>query len=90
MESEILKTEIKDFETDNIYQSSTITCITKIPPKFKPTGDMVHFVYPATEEVLKAAQDFFNGVLVNVYLFSTILKKIRGEMLSKRKEICGA
>ena len=82
-----MKREIKDFETDNIYQSSTITCITKIPPKFKATGDMVHFVFPATAEILKVAQGFFSGVQVNVYLYSMILKKLRGEMMALRKGI---
>ena len=80
-----MKTKI--FETDNIYQASAITCITKIPPSYKDTCLMVHFTYPATVEVLKAAQDFFNGVQVNVYLYSMILKKLRGDMMAHRKII---
>jgi len=82
-----MSTEI--FETDNIYQASTITCITENPPSYKDTDGMVHFTYPATAKVMKAAQDFFSGVEVNVYLYSMILKKLRGEMMARRKGING-
>lgn len=86
-----MASEIKIFETDNIYQGSYITAVNELPPRYKDTfTGMVHLTYPATEAVLRAAQDFFNGASINVYLYSMILRKIRGEVMQRRRGLNGA
>lgn len=77
--------EIENFETDSIYLGSFITTDTEIPPKYKDHSGLTWLCYPKTPEVLSAIDRFFNGGLVNCYVFSSILKRMRGEVINRRK-----
>jgi len=79
------ETELESFETDNIYLASNITVHTKIPPEYKDHSGLIWLCYPRTTEVLSAVEDFSAEGLVNCYVFSSVLKRLRGEVINRRK-----
>jgi hypothetical protein len=42
------------------------------------------FVFPASDDLYRALNDFNAGALLNAIEYSQVIKRLRGEMLSRR------
>jgi hypothetical protein len=74
-----MKTE---FETSDIYLASAISLWLKIFPSFKIVNDRAVFVFPVSEDLYGAINDFNSGELSRYVL---LLKRLRSEMYFVRK-----
>lgn len=74
----------KSFSTGDLYLSAAISLFTSTYPDIKLENGRVFFNFPESDSIYQAIQDYNNGRLVDVYLFSEKIKRLRGEMISRK------
>ncbi len=75
----------KDFITPDLYLSSAICIILETQPKFKIENGRTLFVFPISDDFYKAMNAYNNGIQLNVYDYAQMLKRLRAEMIMRRK-----
>jgi len=73
-----------DFETGDLYLSSAICILLNIQPAFKVENGRTLFVFPIADDLYKAMNAYNNGVSLNAYEYSQMIKRLRAEMLMRR------
>jgi len=76
------------FTTLDIYLASLLT-LNGIPPTLELNNGRVIFTFPATDQLYKLTMDFNSNVNVPVADFVTIVKTLRGKMLTAKESIKG-
>lgn len=74
----------KDFETADLYLSSAICILLNTQPSFRVENGRTLFIFPISDELYKAMNAYNNGVLINAYEYSQMLKRLRSEMIMRR------
>lgn len=74
----------KEFETADLYLSAAICILLNTQPNFKVENGRTLFVFPASDDLYKAMNVFNNGIQVNAYEYSQMIKRLRAEMLMRR------
>lgn len=74
----------KDFTTLDIYLSAFLSQF-GIQPSLKLNNGKVVFSFPATEDLFKLMMNFNSNVNVPVTDFVTLVKTLRGQMLTMRQ-----
>ena len=77
------KTEQRHFTTLDIYLASFLA-LNKIPPMLELNNGRVVFTFPATDQLYKLTMNFNSNVTVPVADFVTMVKTLRGRMLTMR------
>ena len=80
-----MKTE---FETSDIYLSTAISLWLNIFPSFKIVHDRAVFVFPVSEALYGAINDFNSGESGDLSKYTLLLKRLRSEMYFVRKTGC--
>lgn len=76
----------RDFITADIYLISAIKILLHIEPQYKVQGNRTLGVFPASDALYKALNDFNNGVPINALEFSQVIKKVRSELITRRNQ----
>lgn len=79
----MVKAEQRLFTTLDIYLASFLA-LNKIPPMLELKNGRVVFAFPATDNLYKLTMDFNSNVNVPVADFVTMIKTLRGQMLTMR------
>lgn len=74
----------KAFETADLYLSSAVSLLLKTHPEFKVENGRTLFVFPISDSLYKAMNDFNNGCLLNALELCQQIKRLRAEMLMRR------
>jgi hypothetical protein len=77
------KAEQRLFTTLDIYLASFLA-LNKIPPMLELNNGRVVFTFPATDQLYKLTTNFNSNVTVPVADFVTMVKTLRGQMLTMR------
>lgn len=77
------KTEKKNFTTLDIYLSAFLALL-GVRPELKLNNGKVIFSFPASEDLFKLMMNFNSNVNVPVSDFTTMVKTLRGQMLTMR------
>jgi|TARA_B100001964_G_scaffold153245_1_gene168554 hypothetical protein len=72
-----------DFTTMDIYLSAFLT-LSGINPKLKVNQGKVVFSFPSSNDLCQLMENFNTNVAVPVVDFTTMVKALRGRMLSMR------
>lgn len=72
------------FVTADLYLASAICRLLNTFPEFKVENGRTLFVFPITNDLYKAMNDYSNGVHLNAYEFTQMIKRLRAEMLMRR------
>ena len=76
--------EEREFQTPDIYLSAAITILLKAEPSYRVLSGKTFFCFPATDELYRAMGQYNSGVAINAMEFSGIVKRLRGEAISRR------
>lgn len=76
--------EEKEFETADLYLASAISILLKIIPSYKVLNGKTLFIFPISDDLYRAMNSFNNGVSVNAYEYSQMIRRLRVEMLMRR------
>lgn len=79
----MVRTEQRLFTTLDIYLASFFK-LNNIPPTLELKNGRVVFTFPATDHLYKLTMDFNSNVNVPVADFVTMVKTLRGQMLTMR------
>lgn len=77
----------KEFETGDLYLSSAICILLNTHPSFKVENGRTLFVFPISDNLYKAMNEYNNGMAVNAYEFAQIIKRLRAEMIMRRSGV---
>ena len=76
--------KLKDFVTADLYLSSAIALLLNILPNFKVEQGRTLFVFPISDNLYKAMNEFNNGVPLSAIEYAQMIKRLRAEMLMRR------
>ena len=76
--------EEKEFETADLYLASAISLLLKSTPSYKVLNGKTLFIFPISDDLYRAMNSFNNGVSVNAYEYSQMIRRLRAEMLMRR------
>ena len=77
--------DAKHLETGSLYVAGFITATLGIEPEYIARHKFTYFLFPATDVVYQALTAFNSGEPVNAFLYAETIKRLRGEMLSRRE-----
>ena len=77
------KVEQRLFTTLDIYLASFLA-LNKIPPMLELNNGRVVFAFPATDQLYRLTMNFNSNVTVPVADFVTMVKTLRGQMLTMK------
>jgi len=80
----------REFQTPDIYLSAAITILLKAEPNYKVLNGKTFFCFPATDELYRAMTLYNSGVEINAMVFSGVVKRLRGEAITRRSGISNA
>lgn len=72
-------------ELSDVYLVAAIILILNIQPELKVHNRRTLFCFPASDDLYKAMNAYNNGVEVNALEYSQQIKRLRAEMLMRRK-----
>jgi hypothetical protein len=72
-------------ETPDLYLSSAITTILKVEPSYTVRNNKTFFCFNATDELYKTMSAYNAGALVPAIEYADTVKRLRSEMLMRRK-----
>jgi|Deesub1362A_J573_1020465.scaffolds.fasta_scaffold00319_15 hypothetical protein len=75
----------KEFISADLYLSSAISILLKIQPTFKVENGRTLFVFPVNDDLYKAMNAYNNGIPINAIEYAQQIKRLRAEMLLRRK-----
>jgi hypothetical protein len=75
---------MKEFLTHDVYLASGLVLLLAIVPRYQVQNGRTVFVFPASDDLYRALNDFNAGALLNAIEYSQVIKRLRGEMLSRR------
>jgi len=75
----------KEFQTADIYLTSVISILLNEQPTFRVKNSRIIFCFPASDELYKAMNDYENGVSLNTADLINMIKKLRAEMMVRKK-----
>jgi hypothetical protein len=79
----MVKVEQRLFTTLDIYLASFLA-LNKIPPMLELNNGRVVFAFPATDQLYRLTMNFNSNVTVPVADFVTMVKTLRGQMLTMK------
>ncbi len=82
----MLKIEQRVFQTLDIYLASFIY-LSGISPKLEVNNQKVVFSFPVSDDLYRTIIDYNSNKTVPVTDFVTVVKSLRGQMLTMRNEI---
>jgi Domain of unknown function (DUF5659) len=82
-ETTMIKAEERLFTTLDIYHAAFLS-LNRIPPTLELRNGRVVFTFPASDKLYKLTMNFNSNVNVPVADFVTMIKTLRGQMLSMR------
>lgn len=74
----------KIFETQDLYLSAAIVTLIKTEPSYKIRNQRTSFCFTISDDLYRAMSDYNSDVDVPVQQFAGNLKRLRGEMLTRR------
>ncbi len=74
----------REFQTPDIYLSAAITLLLNTEPSYKVLNGKTFFCFPATDELYRAMGLYHSGVALNAMEFSGVVKRLRGEAITRR------
>jgi len=75
---------MKEFLTHDVYLASGLVLLLAIVPRYQVQNGRTVFVFPASDNLYRALNDFNAGAPLNAVEYSQVIKRLRGEMLSRR------
>lgn len=72
-------------ELSDVYLASAVSLILNIQPDLKVHNRRTLFCFPASDELYKAMNEYNNGTLLNAVEYAQMIKRLRAEMLMRRK-----
>jgi hypothetical protein len=74
----------REFQTPDIYLSAAITIILKTEPSYVVLNGKTFFCFPATDALYRAMFLYNSGVELDAMEFSGVIKRLRGEAITRR------
>jgi len=74
----------RDFVTADLYLAAFLSIHLKEFPSFKVESGKTLFIFPVDAALYKAINVYNAGTPVNAFEFAQQIKRLRGEMLSRR------
>jgi hypothetical protein len=76
--------ELRTFETPDLYLTAAISLLMKTEPSYKVLNGKTFFSFPATDDLYRAMSEYNAGVKINAMEFSSVVKRLRGEAITRR------
>jgi len=76
--------ETREFVTPDLYLTSAISILLNLQPSFKVENGRTLFCFPVSDDLYKAMAAYNNGISLNAYEYAEKIRRMRGEMLSRR------
>lgn len=74
----------QQFETADLYLASAICILLNTQPQFRVVNNKTLFVFPVSDELYRAMNNYSGGMAINGYEFAQMIKRLRAEMLMRR------
>jgi len=74
----------REFQTPDIYLSAAITILLNTEPSYKVLNGKTFFCFLATDELYRAMSLYNSGIEINAIDFSGVVKRLRGEAITRR------
>ena len=74
----------KEFVTPDLYLSAFLSLYLNYFPSFKVETGKTLFIFPTDATLYKALNAYNAGTLINAFEYAQQIKRLRGEMLSRR------
>ena len=74
----------REFQTPDIYLSAAITMLLKTEPSYKVLNVKTFFCFPATDDLYRVMSLYNSGAEINAIEFSGVVKRLRGEAITRR------
>jgi len=80
---------MRELEISDIWLASFILTSLQIEPKLKPnpTNGMVSFIFPYSENILKAVTDFQSNKPTPAYTYSVNFKVLKNKVMRLKKSL---
>lgn len=75
----------KVFELSCIYTSAAVSMILNEMPTYKVHNKRTLFCFHSSDALYKALNDFNNGIALNALEYSQMIRRLRAEMIMRRK-----
>ncbi|OPY65975.1 MAG: hypothetical protein A4E63_02723 [Syntrophorhabdus sp. PtaU1.Bin050] len=72
------------FQTPDVYLSAAVTMLLRTEPSYQVLNGKTFFCFPATDDLYRAMGLYNSGVEINAMEFSGVVKRLRGEAISRR------
>lgn len=72
-------------ELSDVYLASFVSVFLNIQPELKVHNKRTLFCFPAYDELYKAMNAYNNGATLNALEYAQMIKRLRAEMLMRRK-----
>lgn len=84
METQNLPKQEREFQTGDVYLAAGITVLLGTEPRYLVLNGKTFFGFPATDDLYKAMSAFNGGMALPAIEYATVIKRIRGEAISRR------
>lgn len=74
----------RTFETPDLYLTAAITILLNTQPSYKVINGKTFFCFPATDELYRAMGLYNSGVEIKAIEYSSVIKRLRGEAITRR------
>lgn len=74
----------REFASADVYLSAALTVFLGSSPDFRVENNRTLFVFPLTDKLYEALEAYNNGRPVNALEYGMVIRRLRGEMLSRR------
>lgn len=74
----------KQFETADLYLASAICILLNTQPSFRVENGRTLFVFPISDDLYKAMNEYNNGIPINAYSHAQMIKRLKAEMYMRR------
>lgn len=79
--------EQRTFQTPDIYLSAAITLLLKTEPSYAVLNGKTFFCFLATDDLYRAMSLYNSGIEINAMEFSGVVKRLRGEAITRRSGV---
>jgi hypothetical protein len=86
-EGDMVRTAHQKYISPDLYESAAIYLLADCEPELFNEMGRITFAFLYTPEVREAADKFRNREKVDIYLFTMLLKKLRGRMIEAKDQL---
>jgi hypothetical protein len=72
------------YKSSNLYEATALSILLETPPQYIRENSIILFGFDINENLWRALNSYAGGVEMNIFVYVQALKRIKGEMFSRR------